>query len=112
MDKMIGGVGLRRGRRHPVELLPGEALDFWRVEETVPAKFLLLRAEMKVPGKAWLEFKVEPGIEGGSHFTQTARFYPRGILGLLYWYSVYPVHVMVFRGMAQGVRRRAESLKS
>lgn len=108
IDKMIGGVGLRRGRRHPVELLPGEALDFWRVEEAVPAKFLLLRAEMKVPGRAWLEFKVEPGVAGGSHFTQTARFYPRGIFGLFYWYSVYPIHVMVFRGMARGVKKRAE----
>lgn len=107
IDKLMGGVGLRRGRRHPTELVAGDALDFWRVESVIPQKSILLRAEMKVPGNAWLEFSVEPKDDRTSVLTQTARFYPRGLWGLIYWYAVYPVHVFVFRGMANGVAKRA-----
>jgi uncharacterized protein YbjT (DUF2867 family) len=109
IDKMIGGVGLRRGRRHPDDLVPGDALDFWRVESIVPGGALVLRAEMKVPGRAWLEFSVQPEGSGGSILTQVARFYPRGIWGLLYWYGVYPLHLLVFRGMARGIAAKAEA---
>jgi uncharacterized protein YbjT (DUF2867 family) len=109
LDKMIGGVGLRRGRRHPSELVAGEALDFWRVEAVVPGERVLLRAEMKVPGRAWLEFGVTRSDENRSVLTQTALFYPRGVWGLLYWYGIYPIHVLVFRGMARGIARRAEN---
>lgn len=107
IDKQLGGVGLRRGRRHPTDLRVGEALDFWRVEEIDPGERLLLRAEMKVWGRAWLEFRVEPD-DHGSRLIQTARYYPRGLTGLIYWYGVYPMHVLVFRGMAMAIARRAE----
>ncbi len=109
-DKQFGGVGLRRGRRHPRDLHPGEALDFWRVEEIDPGKRLLLRAEMRVWGSAWLEFRTEAGPEGGSTLTQTAQYYPRGLFGLLYWYGIYPMHVLVFRGMARAIAAKAERL--
>jgi uncharacterized protein YndB with AHSA1/START domain len=108
LDKMIGGVGIRRGRRHPQALEAGDTLDFWRVEEVVPGEKLLLRAEMRVPGRAWLEFRAEPSGEGGSVFTQTARFYPKGVWGLAYWYGVYPLHALVFGGMADAIVRKAE----
>ena len=107
-DKIVGGVGLRRGRRHPYKLVPGDALDFWRVESVETGRKISLRAEMKVPGRAWLEFSVEPLDQGRSLFTQTALFYPRGVWGLFYWYGIYPVHVMVFRGMARAIVRKAE----
>ncbi|MBN1446470.1 MAG: SDR family oxidoreductase [Bacteroidetes bacterium] len=110
LDKQMGGVGLRRGRRHPTDMHVGEALDFWRVEEIDSGRRLLLRAEMKVWGRAWLEFRVEPKEDGTSRLFQTARYYPRGITGLLYWYSVYPLHVLVFRGMARAIARKAEEM--
>jgi hypothetical protein len=106
VDKMVGGVGLRRGRRHPTELRAGDTLDFWRVESVVPGERILLRAEMKVPGRAWLEFSVRAKDETHSLFTQTAKFYPRGLWGLAYWYGVYPLHLAVFKGMANAVARR------
>jgi len=109
IDKQFGGVGLRRGRRHPDDLRTGEALDFWRVEKYIPREMLLLRAEMKVWGRAWLEFAVESLGENKSRLIQTARYYPRGLFGLIYWYTVYPLHAMVFKGMAQEIGRRAES---
>lgn len=107
IDKLIGGVGLRRGRRHPTDLVPGDALDFWRVESVIPEASLTLRAEMKLPGSAWLEFTVESEDGCRSILTQTARFYPKGLRGLLYWYSIYPLHGLVFRGMAHGIARKA-----
>ena len=107
IDKQVGGVGLRRGRRHQTDIRQGEALDFWRVEEVVPGVRLLLRAEMKVWGQAWLEFVVERGETGSSRLIQTARYYPKGVLGLVYWYSIYPIHAIVFRGMARSIARRA-----
>lgn len=108
-DKQFGGVGLRRGRRHPTQLRIGDALDFWRVEEYEPGRRILLRAEMRVWGRAWLEFRTE--AEGsGSRLLQSARYYPRGLLGLLYWYGIYPAHVLVFRGMARAIVRHAERM--
>jgi len=108
MDKMVGGVGLRRGRRHPFHLLSGDALDFWRVETVEIGRKIVLRAEMKVPGRAWLEFRADPIGESRTRFTQTARFYPRGVPGLVYWYGIFPVHAIVFAGMARAIARRAE----
>jgi uncharacterized protein YbjT (DUF2867 family) len=103
LDKQIGGVGLRRGRRNATEITIGEALDFWRVEDVEPGRRLLLRAEMKVPGKAWLEYVVEPAGPQITMLTQTARYYPKGLLGLLYWYALYPIHRLIFRGLAHRI---------
>ena len=103
----MGGPGLRRNRRHPSELLVGEALDFWRVEAVEPPQLLRLRAEMKVPGKAWLQFEATP--EGDhTQLTQTALFEPRGLAGTLYWYLLYPVHRLIFRDMVRAIAREAE----
>ncbi|MBI4971074.1 MAG: SDR family oxidoreductase [Candidatus Omnitrophica bacterium] len=110
IDRQLGGVGLRRGRRHPHELQVGDALDFWRVEEFVPGHKLLLRAEMKVPGRAWLEFCVEPADDNHSQLIQTAKFYPRGLAGFAYWFLLYPVHMLIFRGTMQAIKKRAEQL--
>lgn len=107
LDLLVGGVGLRRGRRHPVELRVGDPLDFWRVEEIDPPRTLRLAAEMKVPGRAWLEFEVQP-TQQGSTIRQTAIFDPVGLGGLLYWYALYPVHVLVFAGMLRQIARTAE----
>jgi uncharacterized protein YndB with AHSA1/START domain len=106
MDRLVGGPGLRRGRRDPEEVGYGEALDFWRVTGIDRNRRLALRAEMKLPGEALLEFTLEPEA-GGTRLTQTARFLPRGLAGLAYWYAVLPLHAVVFRGMLQGVRRAA-----
>ena len=102
MDKMVGGVGLRRGRRDPNHLQVGDAVDFWRVEELDPPRLLRLRAEMKMPGLAWLEFAVEPDLEtGGSIVTQVALYAPKGLLGHMYWWAVWPMHGLVFPSMAK-----------
>lgn len=109
VDKLLGGPGLRRGRRHPYELLPGEAVDFWRVEQVVPDRLLRLRAEMKTPGKAWLEFEAIP--EGdGTRLIQRALFEPRGLPGALYWYALYPIHRVIFSDMTRALAKRAEHL--
>ncbi len=108
LDRLVGGPGLRRGRRDPDEVGYGDALDFWRVTGFELDRRLELRAEMKLPGEASLAFDVEP--EGsGSRIVQTARFKPRGLLGLAYWYAVLPFHAVVFRGMLEGIRKEAES---
>lgn len=107
-DLLLGGVGMRRGRRHPVDVRPGDTLDFWRVEAFEPDRLLRLQAEMKVPGRAWLQFEVEPAEEG-SRITQTAVFDPLGLGGLLYWYGLYPIHWLIFRGMLRGIARRVDS---
>ena len=112
IDELFGGVGSRRGRRDPSELSVGDRLDFWRVEELDPGKRILLRAEMKLPGKAWLEFVVDGTCQAGSILTQTARFYPRGLAGIVYWYGIYPVHILVFRRLAAAIGKRAESHRS
>jgi hypothetical protein len=100
-------VGLRRGRRHPTELRLGEALDFWRVEAIVPGRLLRLRAEMRLPGRAWLELEVTPADGGGSRYRQRAVFLPHGLFGHLYWWSVAPFHGVVFGQMARRVAAEA-----
>lgn len=107
MDRAVGGPGLRRGRRDPDELLPGEALDFWRVEKAEPPSLLRLRAEMRVPGRAWLEWRTIPEATG-TRLVQTALFSPRGLTGLLYWYGSFPAHKVIFTGMVREVARVAE----
>ncbi len=109
LDLLVGGVGVRRGRRDPERLLPGDTVDFWRVED-VEAPFLLrLRAEMKVPGRAWLQFEVD-AENGGSRLTQTALFDAVGLSGRIYWYALWPIHQFVFDGMLRAIRDRAERL--
>ncbi len=109
-DKLIGGVGLRRGRRHSDDIRVGESLDFWRVEDLQQDHSIRLRAEMIVPGKAWLEFQSLPQAEGGTLLTQTAYFAPRGFWGLLYWYALYPIHGFIFSGMIRKIAEVAGSL--
>ncbi len=107
LDLLVGGVGVRRGRPHPERLRTGDAVDWWRVEALEPQRRLRLSAEMKVPGRAWLEFEVTPEGEG-STIRQTAIFDPAGISGLAYWYVTYPVHQFVFSGMLRQIARAAE----
>jgi uncharacterized protein YbjT (DUF2867 family) len=108
LDRVVGGVGMRRGRRHPRELRVGDPVDFWRVEALEPDRLLRLRSEMRLSGNAWLQFTVSP--EGdGSRLEQTAFFEPHGLLGLLYWYSTLPFHLFVFPGMIRALRLRAEA---
>ena len=104
LDLAFLGVGMRRGRRSPKQLFPGDTLDFWRVEKIIPARLLRLVAEMRLPGRAWLQFEVEPA-GSGSVIRQTAIFDPVGLLGQLYWYVLYPVHRFVFAGMLAGIVR-------
>jgi uncharacterized protein YbjT (DUF2867 family) len=106
VDRIVGGVGLRRGRRDPHDLRIGDALDFWRVEAVEPSRLLRLRAEMKVPGRAWLQFETL-SQSGGTLFVQTAYFAPKGLPGLLYWYSLYPVHSAIFSGMIAALAAEA-----
>jgi hypothetical protein len=108
LDLLVGGVGVRRGRPHPLSVTVGDALDFWRVEACEPDHLLRLAAEMKVPGRAWLEFEVVPE-HGGSTIRQTAVFDPKGLSGLIYWYALYPIHQLVFAGMLRGIARAAMS---
>lgn len=109
-DRLIGGVGLRRGRRHPTDLRVGDALDFWRVAALEPGRQLTLVAEMRLPGSAVLEFTVRPLESGRSELTTTSRFHPNGIWGLLYWYALAPAHFFIFRRMPRRMARRAEEL--
>ncbi len=104
LDLLVGGVGVRRGRRDPHHVVPGDALDFWRVEAIEADALLRLSAEMKLPGRAWLQFEVEPDGEG-SLVRQTAIFDPLGLMGLAYWYALYPLHQLVFAGMLRGIVR-------
>jgi uncharacterized protein YndB with AHSA1/START domain len=103
-DRVVGGVGLRRGRRDPAKLRVGDALDFWRVEAVEPGRLLRLRAEMKVPGKAWLQFTATPRDGGTTLLEQTAFFAPKGLAGLLYWYALYPIHRVIFNGLVERIR--------
>jgi uncharacterized protein YbjT (DUF2867 family) len=107
MDLLVGGPGLRRGRRDPENVCFGEALDFWRVTGLEPGRRLRLRAEMRLPGEALLEFVVEPRGEHACTLRQIALFEPRGLFGLVYWYAVLPFHGVVFRGMLRGIERQA-----
>lgn len=106
LDLLVGGVGMRRGRRDPDSLCAGDTVDCWRVEAIEPDQRLRLAAEMKLPGRAWLQFEVQP--EGnGATIRQTAIFDPVGLAGLAYWYALYPLHELVFAGMLRGVARAA-----
>jgi uncharacterized protein YbjT (DUF2867 family) len=107
LDRMIGGVGLRRGRRDPIHLRVGDSLDFWRVESLVPEQSLKLYAEMILPGKAWLEFRISKLPNGQSEVVQEASFSPRGLGGQLYWYAVLPFHILVFPTMIRNLIRSA-----
>ncbi|MER6218080.1 SDR family oxidoreductase [Streptomyces sp. NPDC001674] len=109
LDRLVGGAGIRRGRRDASRLRVGDSLDFWRVEEIEPGRLLRLRAEMRLPGLAWLEMYADPGA-GGSRYRQRALFHPRGLLGHLYWWGVSPFHAVVFGGMARNITRAAEHL--
>ncbi|MSO20122.1 MAG: SDR family oxidoreductase [Acidobacteria bacterium] len=106
LDLLFGGAGMRRGRRDTETMRPGDTVDFWRVEAFEPDHFLRLSAEMKIPGRAWLQFEVDAADEG-STICQTAIFDPAGVLGLLYWYSLYPIHEILFAGMLRRIAREA-----
>ena len=105
IDLFFGGVGLRRGRRDPMVLNQGDALDFWRIEKIIENKLIRLKAEMKVPGKAWLQYDIVEN-KNNCKLTQTAFFAPKGLLGLLYWYSLFPIHIFIFKGMIKAIKNR------
>ena len=105
IDLFFGGVGLRRGRRDPMVLNQGDALDFWRIENIIENKLIRLKAEMKVPGKAWLQYDIVEN-KNNCKLTQTAFFAPKGLLGLLYWYSLFPIHIFIFKGMIKAIKNR------
>ncbi|MEU3655206.1 SDR family oxidoreductase [Streptomyces sp. NPDC032161] len=109
LDRFVGGVGLRRGRRDRQHLRVGDSLDFWRVEEIVPGELLRLRAEMRLPGPAWLDLSVARDGRGRTVYRQRALFHPRGLLGHAYWWSVWPFHAVVFGGMARNITAAARS---
>lgn len=111
VDRFLGGPGLRRGRRDSARMRVGDAVDFWRVEETDGHAFVRLRAEMKLPGLAWLEMRVGQADGGTTTFHHRAIFHPKGLLGHLYWWSIYPFHGIVFGGMQRNIARAAESLE-
>jgi uncharacterized protein YbjT (DUF2867 family) len=105
MDRLAGGVGLRRGRRHPTEIGVGDALDFWRVLEVDPPRRLLLVAEMKTPGEALLEFQITSQANGQVELQMLSRFLPKGLFGILYWYGLYPFHQWIFYGMLKAIAK-------
>lgn len=109
LDRLIGGPGMSRGRAHPDEVHVGDVIDFWRVEDVVPGRLLRLRAQMKVPGPAWLEFEAQPLAADCTLLVQTASFAARGILGRLYWYLLYPIHRVIFAGLIHELAVRAEA---
>lgn len=109
-DRALGGGGIRRGRADPERLRVGDTVDFWRVEAHEPNAFVRFRAEMRLPGEAWLELRVADVPEGGgARIEQTSIFIPAGLLGVAYWYGVYPLHAVVFGGMLRGIARAAVS---
>ncbi len=108
VDLLVGGVGLRRGRRDPEHVAPGDTVDFWRVEAYEPDRLLRLRAEMKLPGRAWLQFELDPLDQGRTLVRQTALFDPHGLWGLAYWYALYPIHRVMFAGMLKRIVQVAE----
>jgi hypothetical protein len=112
LDRLVGGVGMRRGRRDPDTLRVGDVLDFWRVEEIVPGRLLRLRAEMRTAGGAWLQFECEPRGAGATRLVQTAYFAPHGLAGHLYWYGLYPFHKVIFSGTIRGLADAAEAAEA
>ena len=110
IDRLVGGVGFRRGRRDMYEVRVGDAIDFWRVEAVEPEQMLRLRAEMKIPGSAWLQFDLQPNGDGQTRLTQTAFFAPKGLFGLIYWYLLYPFHGLIFSHLIHKIRERAQTL--
>lgn len=113
LDKLAGGPGLRRGRRDPATLREGEPLDFWRVERVESPRLLRLRAEMRLPGRAWLQWETEPHAQPGhARLTQTALFEPKGVWGALYWYLLYPIHLFIFSDLANAVVREAVRMEA
>jgi hypothetical protein len=111
IDLVLGGVGMRRGRRDPEHLKPGDVLDFWRVEEVEPGRKLRLRAEMRLPGRAWLQWELKNAGPDSTEIHQTAIFDPVGIFGLAYWYLVYPLHRLIFSGMLRAIAARVAWLR-
>jgi uncharacterized protein YbjT (DUF2867 family) len=111
LDRLVGGVGFRRGRRHPNDLRVGDAVDFWRVEAVEPGHLVRLRAEMKLPGRAWLQFEAEPLGASRTRLVQTALFAPKGLFGLLYWYLLYPIHGFIFSRLIRGVAEGATTAR-
>jgi uncharacterized protein YbjT (DUF2867 family) len=109
MDKCIGGPGLRRGRRHPTEILTGDTIDFWRVEKVKQNELLILKAEMKLPGTAWLKWQILPD-KNGCKLIQSAIFHPKGFLGFIYWYSLYPIHKFIFSDLVNAICKQAIKL--
>ncbi len=107
MDRVAGGPGMRLGRRDPNHVRVGDAVDFWRVEEVRPGELLRLRAEMRVPGRAWLQYEVTDDA-AGSRLVQTAFFEPKGLSGRLYWYLLLPAHLFIFRGSIRELAKRSE----
>ena len=112
MDRLVGGVGLRRDRRDPDDLVVGDVLDFWRVEALESDRRLRLHAEMKMPGEGWLEFEVTPCADNRTLLLQTAFYVPRGLMGQLYWYVLYPFHYFIFDGLIDQIARRAVASKT
>jgi hypothetical protein len=111
IDRLFGGVGLRRDHRDPDHLRMGDVLDFYRVEHLEPDRMMRLRAEMRLPGRAWLQFETHP-LEGDrSLLVQTAMFAPKGLLGVLYWYLLYPIHAQVFSGLISRLTNEAVKMK-
>ncbi len=111
IDRLFGGVGLRKGRRDPEIVQVGDTIDFWLVTRVEPDHLIRLRAEMKVPGQVWLQFEVNQDEEDQhSLLTQTTFFAPRGLFGLLYWHALYPIHALIFGGMIRELANRAETL--
>jgi uncharacterized protein YbjT (DUF2867 family) len=108
IDRLIGGVGLRRGRRDPVDIRVGDVIDFWRVEEVDTPKIMRLRSEMKEPGRAWLQFEAIPHENDRTQLIQTAYFAPKGLFGLLYWYGLYPLRGLIFSGLIIEIKKMAE----
>ena len=106
IDLLLGGVGMRRGRSHAEKLIVGGTIDFWRIEEIIPNNLLRLSAEMRLPGRAWLEFEVLAN-ESSSTIKQTAIFDPIGIFGKVYWYALYPIHHLIFACMLQAIADKA-----
>lgn len=109
MDRVIGGVGNSRGRSREIGMRVDDVIDFWRVEKLDKPHTVLLHAEMKLPGAAWLQFDVQPDVSGRTRLRCCAWFQPRGLFGEIYWYSLYAIHLLIFKELVTAMRRRAES---